>query len=169
MKKHLKSIIVLFSICAVVALLLALTNYFTAPVIKDYEEEIARQALLEVLPGAKKFTLVDLPDGMPEIVEEAHKADIGGYVFKLRTSGYKSDMIIMCGINPDGTISKAKCISSNETLGYEKTYGENFNGLDANGVNSVNTIANATSTTTAYKNAIKDALNAFNILEGGAK
>ena len=160
MKKHLKSIISLFAICAVAALLLALTNYFTAPIIADYEKQQANKALHEVLPEASDFESIST-EGLPETVKDAHKADNGGYVFRLVTAGYGSDFVIMCGINPDGTVSKAVCLSSNETLEKEKTYGESFKGLDANGVDSVDTIAGATKTTQAYKGAIKDALDSF--------
>ena len=60
----------------------------------------------------------------------------------------------------DGTISGAVCLSSTETLGHEKTFGANFTGKDAAGVDAVDTISGATKTTQAYKNAMKDALNA---------
>lgn len=168
MKKHLKSVASLFAICAAIALLLAITNYFTAPIIADYEEKKSNAALLEVLPDAENFEKVDVKD-LSETVTEAYKADNGGYVFKLVTIGYGSDFVIMCGINPDGTVSKAICLSSNETLEKEKTYGENFTGLDTDSVDSVDTIAGATKTTKAYKNAVKAALDSFANLKGGGK
>ena len=39
MKKSVKSILVLVCICAIVSVLLALTNYITAPLIKENEEK----------------------------------------------------------------------------------------------------------------------------------
>jgi Na+-translocating ferredoxin:NAD+ oxidoreductase RnfG subunit len=60
------------------------------------------------------------------------------------------------------------CLSSSETLGHEKTFGESFVGKDAAGVDAVDTISGATKTTSAYKNAIKDALNTAIILGGGS-
>lgn len=166
MKKHLKSIISLFSICAVIAMLLALTNYFTAPIIKENEDRVANAALLEVLPDADKFEKISA-DGLPETITDVYKADNGGYVFKLNTSGYKNNLIIMCGVKADGSVSKAICISSEETLEKEKTYGDNFAGLSLDKVDTVDTIGGATKTTKAYRGAIKDALNAFNMLKGG--
>ncbi len=168
MKKHLKSVVSLFAICAAVAILLAITNYFTAPIIADYENKKANAALLEVLPDAKSFEKVDINE-LSEPVTEAYKADNGGYVFKLVTVGYGPDFVIMCGVNPDGTVSKAICLSSNETLEKEKNYGESFAGLDASGVNSVDTIGGATKTTSAYRDAVKAALDSFAKLKGGVK
>jgi uncharacterized protein with FMN-binding domain len=74
----------------------------------------------------------------------------------------------MCGIRADGTVSGATCLSSGETLGYEKTFGESFKDLNAEGVAAVDTVAGATRTTGAYRAAVQDALNAAIILGGGS-
>ena len=42
----------------------------------------------------------------PEEVKEAYKADNGGYAFKLSTTGFGGEIVIMCGIGPDGKITK---------------------------------------------------------------
>jgi Na+-translocating ferredoxin:NAD+ oxidoreductase RnfG subunit len=65
-------------------------------------------------------------------------------------------------------VTGAVCLSSNETLGYEKTFGENFAGKNAEGVAAVEAISGATKTTAAYRDAVKDALNAAIILGGGS-
>jgi hypothetical protein len=69
-------------------------------------------------------------------------------------------MVIMCGVSSDNTITGAVCLSSNETLGKEKEYGKSFIGKDADGVKATDTIGGATMTTSAYKGAIQDAINA---------
>ena len=74
----------------------------------------------------------------------------------------------MCGINADGTVSGALCLASTETLGHEKTFGDNFKGKNSDEVSAVDTISGATKTTAAYKNAVADALNAAIILGGGS-
>ncbi|MBQ7334164.1 MAG: FMN-binding protein [Clostridia bacterium] len=76
--------------------------------------------------------------------------------------------MILCGVNADGTVSGATCLASTETLGYEKTYGENFIGKNMEGVDGVDTVSGATKTTGAYRSAVKDALNAAIILGGGS-
>ena len=169
MKKSVKSTLVLVVICAVTAILLALTNAFTAPIIKANQDKAANEALLQVMPNGQGFEKLDLTSyTLPATVTDAYKEQGGGYVFQLKTTGYGSDFIIMCGGNPDGTISGTVCLSSTETLGHEKTFGANFTGKDAAGVEAVDTISGATKTTQAYKNAMKDALNAAIILGGGS-
>lgn len=169
MKKSVKSTLVLVVICAVTAILLALTNAITAPTIKANQDKAANEALLQVMPNGQGFEKLDLSTyTLPATVTDAYKEAGGGYVFQLKTTGYGSDFIIMCGVNADGTISGTVCLSSTETLGHEKTFGANFTGKDAAGVDAVDTISGATKTTQAYKNAMKDALNAAIILGGGS-
>ena len=169
MKKSVKSTLVLVVICAVTAILLALTNAITAPTIKANQDKAANEALLQVMPNGQGFEKLDLSTyTLPATVTDAYKEAGGGYVFQLKTTGYGSDFIIMCGVNADGTISGTVCLSSTETLGHEKTFGANFTGKDAAGVDAVDTVSGATKTTQAYKNAMKDALNAAIILGGGS-
>ena len=59
------------------------------------------------------------------------------------------------------------CLSSSETLGYEKTFGERLVGHNSADIDSVDAISNATKTTVGYRNAVKDALLAVEILKGG--
>lgn len=170
MKKNIKSVAIMVAICSVMALLLAATNTLTAPIIEKNAGAAANAALLEVMPEGKDFETVNLADyKLPDTVTEAHKETSGGgFVIKLVTTGYGSDLVIMCGVDAKGVVTGATCLSSNETLGHEKTYGANFTGVDAAALDGVDTVAGATKTTEAYKNAIKDALNAAIILAGGS-
>ena len=169
MKRSVKSILVLVCICAVMALLLALTNALTAPIIEKNQNAAANEALLQVMPNGKDFQKVDISGyTLPATVVEAYKEAGGGYVFRLVTTGYSSGFVIMCGVNADGTVSGAVCLSSTETLGYEKTFGQGFTGKNSQEVDGMDTISGATKTTGAYKNAVKDALNAAIILGGGS-
>ncbi len=171
MKKQLKSVISLFAICAVIAIALAFINTLTSPIIKKNEDMKANEALFEILPDGEAFEKADTSKyTLPSTVKTVYSAKNGGYVFELETTGYSAGMIIMCGINPDGTVSGAVCLSSGETLGYEKTFGDTLRGKDSAGVDAVDTVNGATKTTEAYKSAVKDAIDAFNtikILSGG--
>ena len=100
-----------------------------------------------------------------ESVVEAYREN-GGYVITLNVSGFNPDMVIKCTVK-DGAVVEATCLSSKETLGHEKTYGANFSGVDVNTVNSIDTVSGATMTTSAYKNAVRDALNAALVFGGG--
>ena len=53
MKKSVQSTLVLVAICAVMAVLLALTNSITAPIIKQNQDAAANEALLVVMPEGK--------------------------------------------------------------------------------------------------------------------
>lgn len=169
MIKTIKNISVLACICVVITVLLAVTNMITAPIIDKNEKAAANAALLQVMPDGDVFDPVDISGyTLPATVTEAYKETSGkGYVVKLVTSGYKSGMVIMCGVTTEGVVTGAVCISDNETLGKEETYGDLFKNKDKDGVEAVDTIATATMTTSAYKNAVKDALNAVIILCGG--
>ncbi len=171
MKPQIKSIISLFSICAVVAIALAVTNHFTSAVIKEKEQEKLTQELSAVMPDGGGFNLVSEEElatlGLPETVKEVYRAINGGYVFKSVTTGYGPGLTILSGVSPDGTVSGAVCLSSSETLGYEKTYGENFTGKNEKSLNDVALISGATKTTSAYRTVIANTLDAAKILSGG--
>ena len=167
MKKYLNNIFVLVCICAVVSVILSVTNALTAPKIEANEKEKTRKALLQVMPDGVSFEPVDISgEALPATVREVYRAENGGYVIKLSTTGYSSGFVIMCGVRTDGTVSGAVCLSSTETLGYEKTYGQNFLHKNKEESENVDTIAGATKTTAAYRSAVKDALNAALILYG---
>ena len=170
MKNYIKSVVALTVICAVVAVLLSVTNSVTAPIIEKNANAAANEALLIVLPEGKDFAQVDLSTyELPATVTEAYTEAGGGYVVKLTTAGYGPDMVIMCGVNAAGEITGATCLSSNETLGVEKTYGDNVKGYTIDNIESdLDTVSGATMTTGAYKNALKDALNTAIILGGGS-
>ena len=167
MKKYLNNIFVLVCICAVVSVILSVTNALTAPKIEANEKEKTRKALLQVMPDGVSFDPVDISgEALPATVREVYRAENGGYVIKLSTTGYSSGFVIMCGVRTDGTVSGAVCLSSTETLGYEKSYGKNFLDKNKEEAENVDTIAGATKTTAAYRNAVRDALNAALILYG---
>lgn len=169
MKNYIKSILSLTVICAVVTVLLAGTNMLTAPIIEKNQAAAANEALLVVMPDGTDFAAVDLTQyTLPSSVLEAYSEAGGGHVFKLTASGYGPNMIIMCGVDATGTVTGAVCLSSNETLGHEKTYGESTKGATAETIDSVATISGATMTTESYRNAVKDALNSAIILGGGS-
>ena len=169
MKKSLKSTLTLVCICSVIAIALAFTNYITAPIIEKNENAAANEMLLVVMPDGESFEKIDTSAyTLPSTVTEVYKAQNGGHVFKLTTTGYSTGFSIMCGVNADGTVSGAVCLASTETLGYEKTYGDGLAGKDLATIEAVDTISGATKTTAAYRSAVKDALNAAVILGGGS-
>ena len=169
MKQHIRSIISLTVIFAVVVVALAATNTITAPIIEKNAGAAANEALLVVMPDGGEFTAADLTQyTLPESVLEAFTASNGGAVVKLTATGYGPDMIIMCGVDANGNVTGTVCLSSNETLGVEKTYGDTLKGATIDTIDGIATVSGATMTTGAYKNAVKDAINTATILGGGS-
>ena len=173
MNKLIKSIVVLVSICAIVAILMAMTNYITAPIIKENEEQKTQKALLDVLPDGGSFEKLDISAyELAPTVTEIYKAANGGYVVKLETTGYAKGMVIMCGVSADGRISGTKLVSSAETpsIGGEaaEALSAAIKGKWIGNIDGVDTVSGATKTTLAYRNAIKDALYAVAIVGGGS-
>ncbi len=168
MKRNIKSVISLSVICAVVAVLLAFANFITEPIIKKQESDAVTKALSVVLPSGEDFKAVDLAKyELPKTVTEVYSEKNGGYVFKMETTGYASGLVVMCGINSEGEVEGAVCVGSNETNGAEKEYGDRLKQKNVEDIDTVDTVAGSTKTTLAYRNAVKDALNSFAILNGG--
>lgn len=82
MKKSIKNVVVLFAICAVVAIMLSITNAITAPIIEKSEREAVNQSLLLVMPNGQNFEKLEFdPESLPETITEVYKEENGGYVF----------------------------------------------------------------------------------------
>lgn len=169
LKSKLMPTIVLSAICICVVAVLAVVNIFTTPVIKANQDAKAQEALLEVMPDGVSFDEVTNFSELPAEVTAAYKSANGGYVFQMSVTGYKTGLIIMCGVDADGNITGAKYIQSNETLGAENELGAKYIGTNISDYESVDTISGATLTCKGYKQAISAALKSFEILKGGEK
>ncbi len=178
MMKHLKSILTLFVICAVVSIALATVNGITAPIILDRQNQAAAGALLEVMPEGGTFEKVDLSTyELPATVKEAHKASNGGYVLQIEWAGFNPGNITMVGVSADGKITGTKTITVKDSGGNGKDSATEIPNMDANGyyvgadlntIDGVDTIGGVTVSTKAYRAAVKDALAAATILGGGS-
>ncbi len=175
-KDTLKSIIVLTSICLVIAVAMALTNSVTAPVIEDAENKAASEALQIVLPEADGFTELEL-DGLPETVSAVYAGNgCGGYAVMLSAKGYNSSspMVIAVGIDAGGNITKCHVVScSGETSGIGSKVSEDkflslFDGADEK-LENVDAISGATISSKAFINAVKDAFEAYNTAKEAGK
>ena len=162
MKNKLMPTIVLTCICVIVALLLAVVNTITAPKIEQLQYEKEQAALAKVYPGGNNFVDIST-DRLPASVTKAYTEDGGGYVFQMTVTGYKSGLIIMCGIDPDGNVTGADFIKSSETLSAEVGLGQSYIGQNSDRFEPI-LVSGATKTTNAYANAIKAALEAYEIL-----
>ena len=163
--------LVLCSICLVAALLLAVVNMITAPEIEKKQIEAAEKAMLEVLPDGKNFQKIEITSAYPKAVTAGYQAD-GGFVFQMSVTGKSSGLVIMCGIDAEGNVVGTKVIANKETPSYvEKVFSQvvgtdgKYKGMNLDSFDPY-LVSGATLTSKAYGEAIKAALQAFEIANG---
>ena len=166
MKKNdiLKSIIVLVSICLVIAAAMAGVNMLTKDRIAAVQAEKEAKALEAVLPENAGFEkLSDIAD-LPETVKAVYRdLDGEGIAMLLAAKGYDSSnpISIAVGFDKDGNITKCHVIScTGETSGIgTKVKGESFlSQFDGKGdMDGVDTISGATISSSAFLSAVEDA------------
>ena len=176
-KKTLMPVVVLMSICLVVALLLAGVNMLTADRIKKANADKINQSFSIVMPdGEFNDTPDTLKEGAPETVKAVYTEKNGkGHIVLLTTNkGYTGKNIsITVAIDTAGKIINAVITENGESIVPNElkpmgTYGEKYKGVDANGIDGLSTGATVKFTENAIKNAIKDAFLYLGYLEPSA-
>lgn len=174
MNKSVKNTLVLVIICAVMATLIAVTNAITAPIIKEKQEAATAGALAIVLPEGKDFEKLTLDGKYPKDVTAAYKAGNGaGFVFEMNVTGKSAGLITLCGVNAEGKVVSTKVVSDQETDAYDVKVFPNVEGEGGKYTDmgledfSEFIVSGATLTSKAYANAVKAALQAFVIANGG--
>lgn len=129
-KEIVKPILALGLCCLVVVSLLAVTNYITAPIIKQSEQAKADSTRKLVLTEADSFTDVGLPEETlaQNKVTSAFRANNGaGYAITAVVTGYHGDITAMFGFDPEGKIAGVQVLSHSETQGLgERITGEGW-------------------------------------------
>lgn len=168
-KENIMPTVVLSVICIAVALLLAVVNMVTKPIIDKAANDKANATLVVVLPEGEGFEEIDLTTvELPASVTKAYKETNGkGYVFEMTVSGYKSGLVIMCGVDAEGKITGSKYTASSETFGKEGDLDNAYNGQALDSF-TPNIISGATKTSNGYADAVKAALQAHVIMGGGS-
>lgn len=173
MMARVKPVLVLSVIGLVAALLLALTNAVTVPLVKEAEARKEQEALLAVLPNAEGFERLELPENAPKTVVAVYRDTAkSGYVFRMETAGFAAGLKLVCGIDESGRVTGLATLATSETDGYgkkctEDAYASQYIGEGAS-LDGVDAVSGATKTSRAYENAVKDAFKVFEILtEGG--
>ena len=112
-----KMISVLTVIMILSAIVLTFTFGFTKPKIEAYKEKKTKQAILEVLPGAKEYETVtkgdlELYKGYDE------NGDLVGTAFETEGAGFQSVLKIMLGLDLENNkILAIKILNHQETPG----------------------------------------------------
>ena len=146
----------LMVIALIAGLLLGATNVLTQDRIEEQNLRRANEARMAVMPGNETF----------EIVFEDEQAQTGiisiyacpdGYVYTVCKQGYGSDGVTATvGIKNDGTISGVRFDASSETPGLgakasNAAYYDQYTGITADTLESVNAISGATITSNEAK------------------
>lgn len=175
MKKSITSILTLVVICLVMAVLLAVTNHFTAPIIADQLAAQSGAALGALIPEGVIATEVTDPaelQKLPKTVTKAYTCSNGWKVLELTTKGYSDGLVFLCAVDGEGAVQKIQHVSDSETTGYGGVQLENgtiyslFMGITTDTLAGVDTATGATITAKAVYAAINDAINAAAILGG---
>ena len=169
-KEFATPILVLFCICLVVSVALSLMNGLTFPIIDAAATERTIAVMNTIIPGAEGYEPIE-PEGLPASVTEVYKEISGaGYIFILSVKGYGGDIRIICGIDPDGRVLHSSALSHTETKGLgtiidEPWFTDQFDGKDHK-LDGISTVTGSTISTRAYINAVRDALAAYESVQG---
>jgi electron transport complex protein RnfG len=204
MKDILRLGIILAVICVVAAGLLAATNGITAPIITQQALEAETAAKQAVLPQGEEFidmdanTLNDLlktadNENARNVVQVNMAYDTNnqfvGMALKTEVSGFGGDIIMLIGIDAQGSVTTYQVLSHSETAGLgdnmnKDFFKDQFSGKSTSedltvvkrspaGDAEVQAITGATISSKAVTLAVNSAMNAYNIIieqqEGGVK
>jgi len=174
-KEFLMPLIILPLICLIISGALAVVNSYTKPVIENASAQRAAQARKEIIPEAAGFELMEIDNfknnyNLPLTITEVYStANNVGFIFIITTPGYGGNVVLICGIDPDGKIIKTAALAQTETKGlgtpiFEKPYLDQYWGRDKNGIENIDAKSGATISSNAYKNGVRDAFAAFEIV-----
>lgn len=123
-KEFIKLSAILCLITLVAGLLLAGVNTITAPAIEQAEKKASEEAMKKILPVADTFVQLS------ETVTMAKKGDEEiGFCTKVTTTGYGGDIVMMVGMDLNGTVQGIEILSHSETAGLgAKIADDNFKG-----------------------------------------
>ena len=165
-KKNLMPIIVLTSICIIVAAILGLVNYITEPEIEERNEAAISASLSEAMPGGQFNSEPDkLKDNAPPTITKVYteKNGNGTVVVLVTNKGYTGKNIgITVGIDAEGKITGLQITQNEESIVPPElkpggSYGNHFVGVGADQLPELSTGASVLFTESAIKSAIDDA------------
>ena len=175
MKKSITSTLTLVVICLVMAVLLAITNHFTAPIIAEQLAAQSGAALGALIPEGVIATEVTDPaelQKLPKTITKAYTCSNGWKVLEVSTKGYGDGLVFLCAVDGEGAVQKIQHVSDSETAGYGGVQLANgtiyslFTGITTDTLESVDVYTGATITAKAVRAGINDAINAAAILGG---
>ena len=179
-KEIIKVGFILFAITAVAALILAVVNNFTAPVIAENNKRAQDEAMQKVLPGASSFEQIEFTPVDGNCTTELYIADGAGTVAKAAPSGYGGTIDMVIGIDDELKVTGIEIISQSKTAGlgsnctsdsFKMQFVGKTEGITVvkNGAqdNEIDAISSATITSKAVTKGVNDALSIVNAMKGG--
>lgn len=159
-------------IVTAVVLMLAIVNELTFETIAANAEAKSNSARQELFVDSTGFTPVDfeLTDEEAKTVSDIYSVsgageDILGYCMNVTCGGFGGDIVLVVGVDLDGSLTGVQLISHSETpnIGAKAVMEDGelipqFAGVDASGVGNVSAVSGATVTSEAVKDAISKAL-----------
>lgn len=187
MNETVKLGVILLSICAVAAGLLAISNQVTSDRIAMAEELAIEQAKQKLLSEAESFVILDdsklneVAGSDSNILEISEGYDgssnLVGYVFKATANGFGGEIQFMLGVSTEGHITGIEILNHAESPGLganiEKSYfKESFIGktaagnltssIEPTGDNEIQALTSSTVTTNAMLNGVNQVLEVYN-------
>lgn len=161
-------------IVAVTALLLALVNAVTAPVIAERTLRESMAARAELIPG--DAAEISLPAGCPAEVSAVYAitgdGQLRGYCVDAAANGFNGAVSMIVAVSPDLTVLGVKILSHSETPGAgSKALGDDspllsaLYGVPARGLSGVEAVSGATYSSRAILSGVSAAVDVVELLE----
>ena len=113
--------LILFTVTAITGLILGVVHDVTAAPIKETQIRLKNEALAAVLPGADKFTPVELAKDAPPILKDIYEgrkgSELAGYCITVTPKGYSGPIELVAGIDASGKLNSIKILNQTETPG----------------------------------------------------
>jgi len=175
----------LFAIAALVAALLGLANYFTAPIIEESAEERLQSSLKSLIASADHFEEIDEFEETIAVNNKTikvaavycaknEKDELAGYCVQVQPKGYSDVIDMLVAIDAEGVVSGTHVLSMSDTPGIgmkvqsDEAFQKSVIGLyeptkivaGPSAENGVQAISGATISSTAYVNGVNAAIEA---------
>lgn len=161
---NVKSVVVLFACCLVVAVLLAGINLITAPIIEENNRIAILNSLEGLIDGAEfdQIEISELPSSITNVFVDTNG---GGYamIFTAKSQYSSSPMQYSVGISREGKITAIKQITYMESKSFGD-YPQSFIGADRSESSEAEVFAGVTYSSNAFKSALDDVFEAFTII-----
>lgn len=176
--------ITLCLITAISALILAVVNSYTAPVIAENTLKKQEKAMIKVVPLANNFSEIEFKS-KEKIVKDIYEGtnetgEVTGYAVMVSPNGYGGEISMAVGVDNELKVTGVDIISQSETAGLgakctKKEFKDQFIGKTENievskkGAkdNEIDAISSATITSQAVTTGVNSAINSVKEIKEG--